>query len=121
MLTGRSGFCGGYQHGNEADTSVRFFADGILTAPQTITKMRLLRELRVETEGLLYDPADGKTAIAEHKKTYVFSKDGITLTQTLKWFRDVSISHAYLAMFPMAKFSASKLWQHRTIRGARLA
>lgn len=100
-LSGRPDFSGGYVHGDEIDQAVTFIGDGnVMTAPEVsgfYTNFRIVRN------SILYDPNDNATPIANHGVEYIFTADGLTVKQSVKWLVDASLTSCYLAMLPILK------------------
>lgn len=102
-LADRSDFSGGIAHGDEIGTSLTVMLDGRIVPVNSITSLTSFDELRVITTSNLYDPADGTTLIATHGAERIYTKDGVTVNQSLKWEKAVTATACYLAMFPPSK------------------
>lgn len=102
-LDGRDDFSGGITHGDEIMESITCLVDGIPTTISGLTARRNAKEVRIIETSILYDPADHTTQIAEHGKEYVFTKDGLTIEQSVKWLISASLTNCFLAMFLPSK------------------
>lgn len=103
-LQGRDDFSGGHTHGDEIMDSVTLLVDGVPTAMSDYSERRLgAKEVRFIQASTMYDPADNTTAIAEHGKEYVFTKDGLTINQSVKWLVEASLANCFMAMFLPSK------------------
>ena len=102
-LSGRDDFSGGYTHGDEIMSDVLFLVDGIPTDISGLIDRARAKEFRIIQTSIMYDPADHSTAIAEHGKEYVFTKDGLKINQTVKWLMAESLENCFLCMFLPSK------------------
>ena len=97
-IVGRSDYIGGLSHGDEIATKTVFIIDGKKVNISDFTELTDFSCLRVITYSNLYDPNDNETLVAYHGKEYVFTKDGLTLMQSVKWVLSELINEAYLSM-----------------------
>lgn len=104
-LSGRSDFSGGSTHGDEIMTGWDLFLDGrrVTDGIAGYTQATPFRELRMVRQSNLYDPNDSVTVIAEHGCEYVYTPEGLTINQSLKWTGAYPLSNCYMAMFTPAK------------------
>lgn len=100
-LANRDDFSGGIIHGDEVDQNVTFFVDGIQKSASEVTGF--CKEFRIVRNSILYDPADSTTPIAEHGCEYIYTLDGLTINQSIKWLISASLAACYLAMYPILK------------------
>ena len=59
------------------------------------------REIRVIRNGTVYDALG--SAMCTHGVEYAFTKEGMTINQSVKWNAAYLINYAYMAMFPPLK------------------
>ena len=102
-LVDRPDFIGGFAHGDERLTDVKFIVDGVEAAPTSFTDATEFETMTVIENSIGFDPLDSKTAVFEHHKEITFSKEGVRVDQNVKWLGDYDFSHAYFAMMPPAK------------------
>ena len=102
-LDGRSDFSGGHTHGDEIMASVVLLLDGKPTTISSLTDLTNFNELRIIETSTLYDPADSTTVIADHGREYIFSKENLTLNQSIKWKIAAALDNCFLAMFLPSK------------------
>ena len=102
-LDGRDDFSGGYTHGDEVLTGISFFVNGVPTDITTYTTMTEVDWFRVVRTTTMYDPADHTTAIANHGVEYLFDKNGMTISQSLKWLVAAQLTNCFMAMFLPSK------------------
>ena len=102
-LDGRDDFSGGSTHGDEIMSNATFLINGKPVDISTFTDTTEIDELILIRTSTLYDPSDHTTPIAEHGAKYVFNRDGIELSQTIKWLVEATLSSCYLTMFPASK------------------
>lgn len=100
-LDGRSDFSGGVVHGDEVETGVVAFVDGVITPLSNIDSV--CKELKIVRWSTLYDPNDDTTEIADHGVEYVYNSEGLTVNQSIKWKVSATLTACYLAMLPIAK------------------
>lgn len=103
MLSGRPDFIGGWAHGDEIMTDVKFILDGKETAPATLIDVTEFNKLEIVENSVGYDPGNTDTAVLKHHKEYTVNHAGIRLEQKVEWLGDYTVSHSYLAMMPPAK------------------
>lgn len=100
-LEGRSDFSGGIVHGDEVQTGIVVFVDGVLTSISSID--HVCKELKIVRQSNLYDPNDSTTLIAVHGVEYIYTAEGLTIHQSIEWKANVTLTNCYLAMLPVAK------------------
>lgn len=100
-LANRDDFSGGWVHGDEVDQSVTFLGDGKVMTAANVNGF--YREFKIVRNSILYDPADHTTAIAEHGVEYIFTPEGLTVNQSVKWLIAATLTSCYLAMLPILK------------------
>jgi hypothetical protein len=98
-LAGRDDFSGGHTHGDELFTSMTVLLDGVPVDVSTLTTNTEFDKLTIIRTSKLYDPSDHTTEIAEHGVEYVFTKDGLTVRQSIKWLVSESLTNCFMAMF----------------------
>lgn len=101
-LNGASDFSGGFMHGSEIMTDVQFFTDG-----KQVNDLSTIngdyREFRIVRKSTLYNPDDDTDIIGYHGCEYIFTNDGLTLNQSIKWVGSRSLTHVFLGMYPPRK------------------
>jgi hypothetical protein len=102
-LNGRDDFSGGHTHGDEMMQNVVFLKDGVPVTISDFSTLTPCNELRIIRSSTMYDPADHTTAIAGHGVEYVYSKDSVTIEQSLKWLVAESLTNCFLCMFLPSK------------------
>ncbi len=90
-------------HGSERFTVFEAMADGKVIDEES-------GEIYAETASFyqksdIYLQLTDDTVIAEHEKWYEFSKDGLTIRQSIKWLASEIIDYAYLTMLPIKRHS----------------
>ena len=100
-LDGRDDFSGGVVHGDELDQNVTFICDGVITSESNVGG--LWKNFTVVRNSVLYDPEDSTTPIAEHGVEYIYTPNGLTIKQSVKWLVAESLTNCYLAMLPILK------------------
>ena len=108
-ITDAPDFMGGSSHGSEVVQNIDFFVDGAKVDADTLTSLTSFDVLRIVEVSNLYDPTDEETLAAVHGKEYVFTKDKITINQSVLWKRALSLTNCYLAMLPVSKDVTNKL------------
>ncbi len=103
MLSGRGDFIGGWAHGDELMTDVKFYVDGVETDVTTLTKATEFKKLEIIENSIGYDPSNNTTAVLKHHKEYTVTHAGIRLEQKVEWLGEYQLSHSYLAMMPPTK------------------
>ena len=103
LLHNRADFSGGILHGDEVLSNISFFADGQLVNISRDISCLYFNELRILQTSTMYDPNDSTTPIATHTSEHLFTKDGLTINQSLEWLVDTGVTNSYMAMFPVAK------------------
>lgn len=111
-LEGRDDFSGGYMHGDERTTSMVLFLDGQVT-PLEALRNTPFQELRIVQASTVYDPADHSTVIALHGSERVFTQNGLTISQSVVWQKDCTITDCFLAMLPASKASFDMMYTDR--------
>lgn len=102
-LDGRDDFSGGRTHGDEVLTGISFFVNGVPSDITTYTSMTEVDSFRIVRTSTMYDPADHTTAIANHGVEYLFDKNGMTISQSLKWLVAAQLTNCFMAMFLPSK------------------
>lgn len=102
-ISGAPDFMGGSEHGSEINTDIHFFIDGAEVQPSAITNLTDCNEVRVIEKSNLYDPTDETTIVATHGKEYIWTKEGLTINQSVVWQTARSVDPSYMAMFPVTK------------------
>lgn len=110
LLKTRPDFSGGAAHGDEVFTSIVFLLDGSPVSVSDLSNYTEFETLSIVERSNLYDPNDNETVIAEHGSEHIFSKDGLTIDQSVKWVAAAEASTCYMAMFPIAKTVSNKLF-----------
>lgn len=109
-LKNRSDFSGGTAHGDEVCFGFKMVIDGRSIPFSSLNNITDFEELTILESSDLYDPNDSKTKIAVHGKEYIFTKDGLTINQSVKWLVDENLDSCYLAMFPVSKTVTDKVY-----------
>lgn len=101
-------FSGGGTHGDERNAVTTFFIDGMPVDITTYTSVTDFKELRIVQESELYTPTENgnQTKIATHGTEWIYTENGVKISQYLKWEPSVNIAIAYMCMFPVAKTSS---------------
>ena len=102
-LAGRSDYSGGYAHGDEVYTNLTVIVDGVTKALSDLSIIADATKIEILETSNMYDPNDSTTIIAVHGRRYVFSKDNLTINQTITWSYTGDLRDCYLAMFPPKK------------------
>ena len=102
-IADRPDFIGGYAHGDEVYTSMMVFLDGAYTDITSITTLTHFNELKIIVNSTGYDPNDSTTIALYHSKELIWTKDGITVNQRVKWVNDYTLTSCYLAMMAPLK------------------
>ena len=113
-LTNGKDFSGGGSHGDEKNATTLIFKDGVpcsftdFATEQEFEKLKIVQtsELYSPTEGFVGDPEGSPTPsykIADHGTEWEFDKDGIRITQYLKWVGVNELANTFLCMFPGRK------------------
>jgi hypothetical protein len=98
--SGAADFVGG-RHGDHVLDNVKLFADGV--------EIELLNESRFECKNLLFVQRatlyhdDSQTPMADHLIEYDISRNGIELTQELKFVESTHLSRGFMSMFPIRR------------------
>ena len=113
MLSGRPDFSGGLLHGDEQQQAIQAYVDGVPTSISSLkTKCNTFRFTRVSN---LYDPNDHTTVIAVHGVEYLFTRDGLTVSQSVDWKVSGTLGNCYLAMLPASKSKFSTYYLDTSI------
>lgn len=101
-------FSGGGTHGDEYNAVTTFFIDGMPVDITTYTSVTDFKELKIVQESELYTPTENgnQTKIATHGTEWIYTENGVRISQYLKWEPSVNIAIAYMCMFPVAKTSS---------------
>lgn len=102
-LDGGTDFIGGVLHGDEVMEDVTFFLDGKETDISTLTSLTGFTELRIVENTLLYNPDVANENVAAHSKEYIFTADGVTINQRVKWLMAKTLTTSYSCMFPLIR------------------
>ncbi len=113
-LEGRPDFIGGYAHGDEHFTEIKFIVDGKERDVREFTNATEIESLRIIEDSIGYDPLDSVTPAIQHHKEYTASFDGIRLDQKVKWLGDFPLNYCYLAMMPPAKAYTDSFYTNLT-------
>jgi len=103
LIKDRPDFIGGYAHGDERMTDARFYLDGEPIDITAFTEPKGFESIEVTVDSVGYDPKDGATEVLTHRKEYRITKDGIKLSQRVRWLGDYTVEKAFLAMMPPTK------------------
>lgn len=107
-IKGKSDFMGGLSHGDEILTSISMFINGV-SRPLT-SSTYLADSIEFIQQSNLYEPDTAtpqSTIAATAHKRWVFSKDGVTIQQSVVWGGEYDIDVAYMGMLPMLRLSGS--------------
>jgi len=102
-MNDRPDFVGGYAHGDEFMTDVKFTLDGNVVDVTTLTSPTEFTKLEILENSIGYDPIDGITPALKHKKNYIITHAGVRLEHRVEWLGDYSLGYSYLAMLPPPK------------------
>ena len=102
-LDGGTDFIGGILHGDEVMENVKFFLDGKECDISTLTSLTDFSELRIVENTILYNPDVANENVAEHSKEYIFTADGVTINQRVKWLMAKTLTTSYSCMLPMIR------------------
>lgn len=105
-LENRPDFIGGYNHGDEIGLSPVFLLDGKEISPEDLPEWREFSRLEISVDSTGFDPANPSEEVLKHRKDYVFDADGVHLTQSVTWTKDVVLDgkfKSFLAMMPPLK------------------
>lgn len=104
---GANDFIGGTLHGDEIVTEYKLLADG--------EPVSLDGKVELEVDSLTFNTIselfrDNTTTedvvkIGTHKKTYLFSKNGLTVDQEINFEKSMTLKKSYLAMLPTLRKS----------------
>lgn len=105
-ITNAPDFMGGHLHGDEIMTNLTVFKDGkvIDTSSNVEVKGDNITIIQLSD---LYSPINHEKC-AEHSKIYEFTKDGLTLRQTIHWTTSQSLNVGYLTMFALNRTVVNK-------------
>jgi len=98
-------FIGGYEHGDEWETDCEYFVDGKKVDITSFTNLTNFGEIRVKNNSNMYDPNDHETLVGIHGREWVFTKECVTLYQSIRWLfnTDTQMTSSYMAMLPMIR------------------
>ncbi|MBQ1779323.1 MAG: hypothetical protein IIZ93_14305, partial [Acidaminococcaceae bacterium] len=102
-IDGGTDFIGGVLHGDEVMADVTFFLDGEKIDMSTLTSLTAFTELRIVENTLLYNPDVANENVAAHSKEYIFTADGVTINQRVKWLMAKTLTTSYSCMFPLIR------------------
>lgn len=102
-IDGGTDFIGGVLHGDEVMEDVTFFIDGKEIDISTLAALTDFSELRIVENTLLYNPDVSNENVAQHSKEYIFTADGITINQRVKWLLANTLTTCYSCMFPLIR------------------
>lgn len=102
-MNDRPDFVGGYAHGDEFMTDVKFTLDGNVVDVTTLTSPTEFTKLEILENSIGYDPIDGITPALKHKKNYIITHAGVRLEHRVEWLGDFGLGYSYLAMLPPPK------------------
>ena len=101
-LDGASDFSGGQIHGSEILDDITVITDGVPVAD--ITQLAGdFNEIRIIRTSTLYHPDDTSDAIAKHGCEYIFTNDGMIISQSVKWIGARTLTNCFLGMYPPRK------------------
>ncbi|MEN8330635.1 hypothetical protein ABFO73_07015 [Acinetobacter baumannii] len=95
-------------HGDEVLTSAYFLVDGVYKDPLTWTGSGEAKEIRLQLKSLIYR-LNTQTAIAEHYKELVITKNGITANQWVQKLVSSNIDRFWLAMLPVNRVATNSV------------
>lgn len=98
-------FVGTY-HGYEVLNSATFFVDGVPTA-FTADATAECREFRMVYGATIYKQGTAADDIATIVRDYVWTRDGLTLHQKVRWTEALLIDDAYMTMLPILRDNVS--------------
>lgn len=102
-------FSGGSTHGDEVLTDDPvFLIDGVPVTISGYSTMTACKELRIFRTSTMYDSADSTTEIADHGVEYVFTEDGLTISQSLKWKVATNLYRCFLCMYTPSKVNIDR-------------
>lgn len=104
-LKDASDFSGGGTHGDEKNSTVVLFVDGKKKDFSDIATVTKFTELKMIQKSDVYScTEDGNSSkIAEHGTEWIYTKDGVTINQYLRWVGEHEVGNTFLAMFPVRK------------------
>ena len=96
----RDDFIGGFTHGDEwlDSGSALFLLDGESVTISDYTTLTEFDELQVFATNTMYDPADHTTVVGKHGVSWKFTKDGLTIGQSVDFSTDLTLIGSYLGM-----------------------
>lgn len=97
-INGRSDFIGGNTHGDEILDSFTVIIDGEKVDITDYTDLTDFDRLTIFETTTLYDPNDSATIVGTHGREYVFSKEGLELSQTVNWSGAYTMDASYMPM-----------------------
>jgi hypothetical protein len=102
-LDGRDDFSGGYAHGDQILSTIKFFVDGANVDITSFTTLTPINNFVCVQSSELFDPANNSNKIADLGCVHIFNNEGLTIKQALKWAISDTLSTCFLAMFPVSK------------------
>lgn len=101
-ISGQDDFIGGYEHGDEWETSVQYFIDGKLVDITEYTGFTEFEEVKIKSVSNMYLPADHETLVGIHGKEWVITKESAVLYQSIQWQfeQDTDMTASFMTMFP---------------------
>lgn len=107
-IEGKSDFMGGLAHGDEILTSISMFINGV--SQPFLNKTYSVDSVEFIQQSNLYEPDTAtpqSVVAATNHKRWVFTKDGVSLQQTIVWSGSYDIDVAYMGMLPALRDSGS--------------
>ena len=95
-------------HGDEVLTSALFIVDGVYKDPLTWTGTGEAKEIRLQMQSVIYR-LNTQTAIADHYKELVITKNGITANQWVENRLLLNPDRFWLAMLPVNRMAANSV------------
>lgn len=95
-------------HGDEVLTSALFIVDGVYKDPLTWTGTGEAKEIRLQMQSVIYR-LNTQTAIADHYKELVITKNGITANQWVENRLLLNPDRFWLAMLPTNRVAANSV------------
>lgn len=93
-------------HGDEVLTSAYFLVDGVYKDPVSWTGSGEAKEIRLQLNSVIYR-LNTQTAIADHYKELVITKNGITANQWVETRLQLNPDRFWLAMLPTNRVAAN--------------
>ena len=108
-LKNGSDFSGGITHGDERNYSIIAFLDGEQITIENISSLTYFNELKIVQTTEVYSPYEDATEqnpqylLAYHGTEWIYTKEGLTINQYLKWVGAFEVTNTFLAMLPVRK------------------